>query len=68
MELEVTNFYEILSLRCTVLISTADKDGKSNTAPFSFVTPVSSNPPLALLFYTFALADSTNLFSMIFHS
>ncbi len=48
MELEVTNFYEILSPRCTVLISTADKDGKSNAAPFSFVTPVSSNPPLLL--------------------
>jgi flavin reductase (DIM6/NTAB) family NADH-FMN oxidoreductase RutF len=48
MELDVTNFYEILSPRCTVLISTADKDGRSNAAPFSFVTPVSSNPPLVL--------------------
>ncbi|HEY49532.1 MAG TPA: flavin reductase family protein [Dehalococcoidia bacterium] len=48
MEIKPSGFYEILSPRCTVLISTVDKDGKSNAAPFSFVTPVSSNPPLLL--------------------
>jgi len=48
MELEPRNFYEILSPRCTVLISTADSEGKPNAAPFSFVTPVSTNPPLVL--------------------
>lgn len=48
MKQEVANFYEVLSPRCTVLISTADKEGKANAAPFSFVTPVSSAPPLVL--------------------
>jgi flavin reductase (DIM6/NTAB) family NADH-FMN oxidoreductase RutF len=49
MELDVANFYEILSPRCTVLVSTADKQGRPNAAPFSFVTPVSANPPLVLI-------------------
>jgi len=48
MEINPSGFYEILSPRCTVLISTVDKAGKSNAAPFSFVTPVSSDPPLVL--------------------
>ena len=48
MEIKLTGFYEILSPRCTVLISTVDKDGHSNAAPFSFVTPVSSDPPLVM--------------------
>ena len=48
MEIEPSGFYEMLSPRCTVLISTVDKDGKANAAPYSFVTPVSSNPPLLL--------------------
>jgi flavin reductase (DIM6/NTAB) family NADH-FMN oxidoreductase RutF len=48
MEIDLSGFYEILSPRSTVLISTVDKDGKANAAPFSFVTPVSSNPPLLL--------------------
>jgi len=41
-------FYEILSPRCTVIITTRDKEGRPNAAPFSFVTPVSSTPPLVL--------------------
>lgn len=48
MEIKSSGFYEVLSPRCAVLISTIDKEGKSNAAPFSFVTPVSSNPPLLL--------------------
>ncbi len=48
MTIQIGKYYEILSPRCTVLISTVDKDGKPNAAPFSFVTPVSSNPPLVL--------------------
>jgi flavin reductase (DIM6/NTAB) family NADH-FMN oxidoreductase RutF len=49
MELDVANFYEILSPRCTVLVSSVDKQGRPNAAPFSFVTPVSANPPLVLI-------------------
>jgi flavin reductase (DIM6/NTAB) family NADH-FMN oxidoreductase RutF len=48
MKIKLENFYEILSPRCTVLISTIDKEGRPNAAPFSFITPVSSNPPLVL--------------------
>jgi len=48
MEINPPGFYEILSPRCAVLISTVDKEGRTNAAPFSFVTPVSSNPPLLL--------------------
>ena len=48
MEVVTSGFYEILSPRCAVLISTVNKNGQSNAAPFSFVTPVSSNPPLVL--------------------
>ena len=48
MDIAVSGFYEILSPRCTVLISTTDKDGNANAAPFSFITPVSANPPLLL--------------------
>lgn len=48
MEINPSGFYEILSPRCTVLISTVDKEGRVNAAPFSFVTPVSAEPPLVL--------------------
>jgi flavin reductase (DIM6/NTAB) family NADH-FMN oxidoreductase RutF len=48
MQLKAEGFYEILAPRCTVLISTIDTDGRPNAAPFSFVTPVSSSPPLVL--------------------
>ena len=48
MKINTENFYEILSPRCTVLISTQDKEGRPNAAPFSFIAPVSSNPPLVL--------------------
>lgn len=48
MKLKAENFSETLSPRCTVLISTMDKEGLPNAAPFSFVMPVSFNPPLVL--------------------
>lgn len=48
MQVKPEDFYEILAPRCTVLISTIDEQGRPNAAPFSFVTPVSANPPLVL--------------------
>lgn len=48
MKVKAENFYEILSPRCTVLISTQDREGRPNAAPFSFVMPVSTNPPLVV--------------------
>ncbi len=35
--------------RLTLLVSTCDKDGNPNAAPFSFVMPVSMEPPLAAI-------------------
>jgi len=46
MELEPKNFYKILAPRPAVLISTIDREGRANAAPFSFVMPVSTSPPL----------------------
>jgi len=48
MNVKVEGFYEVPAPRCTVLISTADKEGRANAAPFSFVMPVSSAPPLVV--------------------
>lgn len=44
-----------------MLISTVDKAGKVNAAPFSFVTPVSSNPPLVLFAATTARHTLANV-------
>lgn len=46
MKTKLAKWYSVLSPRPTVLISTINKDGISNAAPFSFVMPVSINPPL----------------------
>jgi flavin reductase (DIM6/NTAB) family NADH-FMN oxidoreductase RutF len=46
MELKKENFYRILAPRPTVLITTVDVQGRVNAAPFSFITPISSQPPL----------------------
>ena len=48
MELKGAEFYEVISPRCTALISTVDNEGRVNAAPFSFLTPVSTDPPLVL--------------------
>ncbi len=46
MKLELSKWYKILAPRPVVLISTVNSDGISNAAPFSFVMPVSSKPPI----------------------
>ncbi|MBL7070753.1 MAG: flavin reductase family protein [Candidatus Omnitrophica bacterium] len=46
MELNLKKWYRILAPRPVVLVSTVSSEGISNAAPFSFVTPVSSDPPL----------------------
>ena len=48
MKVRERDFVELLAPRCTVLISTIDKEGRPNAAPFSFVTPVCSEPPWVL--------------------
>jgi flavin reductase (DIM6/NTAB) family NADH-FMN oxidoreductase RutF len=46
MNIELKNWYKILAPRPVVLISTIDTHGRSNAAPYSFVMPLSSEPPL----------------------
>jgi len=46
MKIEVSNWYRVLTPRAVVLISTVNKKGISNAAPFSFVMPVSVEPPM----------------------
>lgn len=46
MQIDLAKWYRSLSPRTTVLISTIDKKGNTNAAPFSFVMPVSVNPPV----------------------
>jgi len=46
MELGLKKWYRILAPRPVVLISTVNSKGISNAAPFSFVSPVSGDPPL----------------------
>lgn len=38
--------HRMLAPRTTVLITTADKAGNTDVAPYSFVTPVSIDPPM----------------------
>lgn len=46
MQIDLSKWYRTLAPRTTVLVSTVDKQGNSNAAPFSFVMPVSVNPPV----------------------
>jgi flavin reductase (DIM6/NTAB) family NADH-FMN oxidoreductase RutF len=46
MELNLTQWYKILAPRPVVLVSTVNARGSSNAAPFSFVMPCSTDPPL----------------------
>ncbi|HDH41377.1 MAG TPA: flavin reductase family protein [Candidatus Altiarchaeales archaeon] len=49
MRLELKKFYSALAPRLVVLVSSVDGDGNVNAAPFSFVMPVSMDPPLLAL-------------------
>ena len=46
MKLDPSKWYKILAPRPVILVSTVDRKGISNAAPFSFVMPVSMDPPL----------------------
>ncbi len=49
MDLNPTQFYKAMAPRLTALVTTVDKKGNINAAPFSFVSPVSMDPPLAMV-------------------
>ena len=44
--LDVESFYRVLAPRPTIIVTTVNKKGEVNAAPFSFTMPVSVNPPL----------------------
>ena len=46
---DLSNFWKILAPRLTVLVTTMDQHGRADVSPFSFVTPVSFDPPLVAL-------------------
>ncbi len=46
MKLDPSKWYKILAPRPAILVSTVNPKGVSNAAPFSFVMPVSIEPPL----------------------
>lgn len=46
MEISSKEFYRLLAPRTTVLVLSIDKEGRVNCAPFSFVMPVSIDPPI----------------------
>ncbi|MBI5681418.1 MAG: flavin reductase family protein [Methanobacterium sp.] len=45
-EIGTENAYRILAPRPTIIVTTINKKGEVNAAPFSFTMPVSMNPPL----------------------
>ncbi len=49
MQLELKKWYRVLAPRPVVLITTIDESGHINAAPYSFVMPVSGNPPLVAI-------------------
>jgi len=44
--MEIKNFYKSIAPRPIAIITTIDKEGNPNAAPFSFIMPVSIDPPL----------------------
>ncbi len=45
-KISLKNFFGFIAPRPTVCVSTIDKEGNPNIAPYSFVSPLSFNPPL----------------------
>ncbi|BDZ68873.1 flavin reductase family protein [Methanobacterium ferruginis] len=46
VDLDLGSFYRVLAPRPTILVTTMNKKGEVNAAPFSFTMPVSMDPPL----------------------
>ncbi len=45
-EVDIDNAYRVLAPRPTIIVTSINKKGEVNAAPFSFTMPVSMNPPL----------------------
>ncbi len=46
VDMESKNYFGFIAPRPTVCVSTVDSEGNPNIAPYSFVTPLSFDPPL----------------------
>jgi len=46
IEIPVSKSVKLISPRLTVLINTVDEEGELNSSPFSWIFPLSFNPPL----------------------
>jgi len=46
---DVRDFWKVMAPRLTVLVTTMDAKGRADVAPFSFVAPVSFDPPLLMI-------------------
>ncbi|MCD6522776.1 MAG: flavin reductase family protein [Candidatus Diapherotrites archaeon] len=46
---KIADFYRLMSPKLTVLVTTVDEKGRAEVSPFSFVCPVSFDPPLLVL-------------------
>lgn len=44
--IKLADFHKLMSPKLTVLVTTVDEKGRADVSPFSFVTPVSFDPPL----------------------
>jgi len=60
-EIDIENAYRIIAPRPTIIVTTINKNGDVNAAPFSFTMPVSMNPPLI----SFASVPSHHTFKNI---
>jgi len=47
--MDLRQFWKLMAPRLTVLVTTVDVNGKPDVAPFSFVAPVSFDPPLLMI-------------------
>ena len=47
--MKLQDYYRLMSPKLTVLVTTIDENGRADVSPFSFVAPVSFDPPLVML-------------------
>jgi len=43
------DYHRLMSPRLTVLVTTVDEKGRADVSPFSFVSPISFDPPLLMI-------------------
>lgn len=46
---KLQDFHKLMSPKLTVLVTTVDEKGRADVSPFSFVSPISFDPPLLMI-------------------